>query len=85
MPSIAEKDAFPTPDMNDRQGEQVVWAGPGLNVLEYTTIRMAASLATNLGNAIDDDTIALMAYKLARAVIRRLDANHEEELPEAEA
>lgn len=73
LSGVAVKDAFPTPDMNDKDGNQVVWAGPGLTVMEFATIKIAAGFAQNYGAVMEEDTVADMSYKLAKAVCARLD------------
>jgi hypothetical protein len=78
MPSVAEKDAFPTPDMTNKEGEQVVWAGPGMTVLEYATVKIAAQIGGHQAVVMEDSTIADMAYNLAKAVCDRLDQGEDD-------
>lgn len=82
---LADKDVFPTPEMHNKEGEQVVWAGPGMTVLEYTTIEMTKALASSSGGwAVADHDLAQKGYRLARAVIARLEAGHDLDIAEEE-
>jgi hypothetical protein len=80
---LAERDAFPTPLMKDEHDKVIVWPGGGLNVLQYTAIKMTAALAQGgIGHMLDDSDLALRGFKLAKAVVARLEANNEDDIPE---